>query len=60
MQVPKVCTDLDPTLLYVLILGAYSKFAGENKILALGVCFTQTCSSAGRMFAASESRSHYY
>jgi len=30
----------------------------ENKFLALGVCFLQPCSSAGRSFAASESRLH--
>ena len=29
-------------------------------MLALGVCFPQTCSSAGRRFAASRSRLHYH
>jgi len=59
LHVLKLCTDLDSTLLYILILGAYSKFVWENKMLALGVCLPQTCSSAGRMFAASRSRLHY-
>jgi len=38
LQVPKSCTDLDPTLLYILILRTYTKFVRKNKILALGVC----------------------
>ena len=54
-----LCTDLDWTLFYILVLGTYSKFARENTILALGVCFPQTSTSAGRMFAASRSRLHY-
>ena len=35
LQVPKLCTDLDPTLLYILILGRYGKkkkIARKNKI----------------------------
>ena len=32
----------------------------ENKMLALGVCLPQTCSSAGRMLAASRSSLQYY
>jgi len=32
-QLPQLCTDLDPTLLYILILGTYSKFAWKNKKL---------------------------
>jgi len=59
-QVPKVCTDLDLSLLYILTLGTYSKFARKNNFLALGVCFPQPCSSAGRIFAASRSRVHNY
>jgi len=51
-----LCTDLDLSLLYILILGTYSKFARKNNFLALGVCFPQPCSSTGRMFAASRSR----
>jgi len=54
-QVPKLCTDLDLSFLYILILGSYSKFARKNNFLALGVCFTQPCSSAGHRFAASRS-----
>ena len=61
-QVPKKCTDLDLSLLCILILGTYSKFALKNNFLALGVCFPQPsgCSSAGRRFAASRSRLQYY
>ena len=59
-QVPKLCTDLDLSLLYVLILGKYSKFARKVNFLALGVCFPQPCSSAGRRFAASRSRLQNY
>jgi len=36
-QVPKLCTDLDLSLLYILILGIYSKFARKINFLALGV-----------------------
>jgi len=36
-QVPKLCTDLDLSLLYILILGTYSKFARKIIFLALGV-----------------------
>ena len=54
-QVPKLCTDLDLSLLYILKLGTYSKFAWNNNFLALGVCFPQPCSSAGCRFAASRS-----
>ena len=42
-KVAKLCTDLDLSLLYT-----YSKFARKNNVLALGVCFPQPCSSAGR------------
>ena len=33
----KLCTDLDISLLYILILGTYSKFARKINFLALGV-----------------------
>jgi len=56
-QVSKKCKDLNLSLLYILILGTYSKFARKNNFQALGVCFSQPCSSAGRRFAASRSRS---
>jgi len=59
-QVLKLCTDLDLGLLYILILGTYSEFARENNFLALCVCFSQPCSSAGRRFAASRSRLQNY
>ena len=36
-QVPKLCTALDLSLLYILILGTYSTFARKNNFLALGV-----------------------
>ena len=38
-QVPKKCTYIDLSLLYVLKLETYSKFARKNNCLALGVCF---------------------
>jgi hypothetical protein len=53
-------TDLILTFFYILTLGTYTKFAWENEMLLLGVCFPQTCSGAGRMFAASRSRLDYY
>ena len=59
-QVPKLCTDLDLSILYILILGTYNKFARKKKFLALCVCFPQLCSSAGRRFAASRSRVQNY
>ena len=59
-QVLKLCTDLDLDLLYILILGTYSKFAQKNYFIALCVCFLQPCSSAGRRFAASRSRLQNY
>jgi len=34
-QVPKLCTDLDLSLLYNLILGTYGKFARKNNFLSL-------------------------
>jgi len=39
-QVPTLCTNLDLGLIYILILGTFSKFARENNFLALGVCFS--------------------
>jgi hypothetical protein len=59
-QVQKLCTDLNLRLLYILIFGTYDKFARENHFLALGVCFPQPCSGAGRRFAASRSRLQNY
>jgi len=44
-QVPKKCTDLDLSLLYILTLGTYSKFARENNFLALSVCFPKMLAS---------------
>jgi len=43
-----------------LIFRTHTKFVREKQILALGVCFSQPCSSAGRRFAASRSRLHHY
>jgi len=60
LQVPKSCTDLDLTFLYISIPRTYIKFVRENKMLALGVCFPQPCSSNGRKFAASRLRFNYY
>jgi len=56
----QICTDLDPTLLYDLILETSCKFVWENEMLVLGVCFPQTCASTGRMFAVSKSCLDYY
>ena len=38
----------------------HSKFTREHNFPALGVCFPQPCSSAGRMFAMTRSRLQYY
>ena len=49
---PKVVhtfTNLDPTRLCMLVSEAYSRFVWKHKMLALGVCFPQHCSSAGFM-----------
>ena len=59
LQVPKLCTKLDPTLLYILILETYGRFARKNKMLAFSVCLPQPYSSAGHKLAASRSRLHY-
>jgi len=37
VQVPKLCTDLDPSLFYILMLGTHNKFARKINFLALGV-----------------------
>jgi len=37
MQVQKLCTDLDLSLLYILILGTYNKFAWKSNFLTLSV-----------------------
>jgi len=55
-----LCKDLDLSLLCILILAAYSKFASKNNCLALSVCYPQPCSSAGRRFAASGLRLRDY
>jgi len=47
-QVPTKCTNLDFSLLYILISKTYGKFARKNKFLALGVHFLQTWTRAGR------------
>jgi len=36
-KVSKECTDLDLSILYILLLGAYSKFTRKHNFLALGV-----------------------
>ena len=59
-QIPKLCTDVNLSLLYILISGTYSKFARKINFLLLGVFFPQFCSSAGRRFAASRSRLQNY
>ena len=52
LQVSKLCTNLDQTLLYILIYGTYSKFVWTKKMPAPGICFPQSSSSAGRIFAS--------
>jgi len=47
-QVPKLCTDPDLSLLYISMMGTYSKFARKNDFSALGVRFPQPFSSTGR------------
>ena len=39
---------LDLIFFYILILRTHTKFVTKNPMLALGGCFPQTCSSAGR------------
>jgi len=36
-QVLKLCTDLDLSLMHIMILGTYNKFARRINFLALGV-----------------------
>jgi len=55
LQVPKFCTDLNGTLLYILMFKTCSNFARKYEILALDICFPQTCSSASHVFAVSRS-----
>ena len=38
LRVPKSCTDLNLTILYISIPGTYSKFVRKNKMKTLGVC----------------------
>jgi len=47
-QVSKSCPDLEQTLLFILILGTYSKLVLKTKMLTLGVGFPQPCPSASR------------
>jgi len=49
-KVPEKCTDFNLTLLCILTLGTYTRFAWKNKMPALGVCFPQPCLSAGFAF----------
>ena len=60
LQAPISCTDIDLTLLYILIIEKYTKFAQTNKMLGLGIGILQPYSKAGRSFAASRSRLNYY
>jgi len=46
LQVPKLYTDLDLTLFYIVVLKTYSKFARKTTKLVLGGCFPQPCPSA--------------
>jgi len=51
LQVPKSCTHVDLTFLYILISRTYTKFIQRNKMLALGICFPQPCSLFVCLFA---------
>jgi len=61
LQVLKLCTDLDWTLWYILVLWIYSKFIRENRMLALGVCLPQPSwrQSAVRTLSVYRSRLDY-
>ena len=59
LNVIKTIIIIELSLLYILILRTHSKSLCVNTFLALGVCFPQTCLSAGRMFTASRSGLHY-
>ena len=56
-RVPNQFTDLDPSLLYILVTGTYTTFAWEKSFLALGVCLLHL--SAGCTFSALRSRLNY-
>jgi len=56
-QVLKLCTDLDLSLLYILISGTYIKFARKNDFPLLSVCFPQPCS---RLAACLPCQDHVY
>ena len=56
-QVPKLYTALDLGLLYILILGTYSKFALENNFLSFDVAFR---SSARAQAAGLPHQGHVY
>ena len=57
---PEVVHKLDRTLLYVLILRTHIKFVWKKQMVALGVCFQQPNSSAGRRFAVPRSHLHSF
>jgi len=46
-------TDLDLTVLYLLILRTHNKFVRKNEMLAFGVCCSFVCSSVYPYFASS-------
>jgi len=53
-QVLKLCIDLDLSLLYILILGTYSKFARKINFLALGVYCPASQSALPQIASATE------
>ena len=57
---PKSCTDLDPSLLYILILKTHTRFLRKKQNLALSVCFPQPCLSDGRRLTVSRSSLNCY
>jgi len=60
LQVLRSCTNLNMSLLYILMWEIHSKFVWKNRMLALSVCFPQSCSSAGCRVTMSRSRLGYY
>ena len=60
LRIPKLCTDLNLSLLYIFDSQNMYQIRKKYKMPALGVCLPRPCSSAGRRFAASTSRLQYY
>jgi len=59
-QVPKKCTDLGLSLLYILISGTYSKFARKQNFRALGSAVFAFCILARALAAGLPHQDHVY